>query len=196
PIRRDKTFFFADYQGIRLRQPQTVTSTIPTLPLRNMVTTGNFSALGTPIYDPLTLHNGPNGAPVRDQFAGNQIPLARLDPAAIGLIGLLPAPTSSRATQNFVFNPTQSQDTDQFDVRIDQNLGAADRLFGKYSFDNSNLTTPGLLPVAPNPGVSIEPFLSANGVQPASRVPLRNQSGTFNYTHVFSPTVVNEVRLG
>ncbi len=196
PIRKDKTFFFADYQGIRLRQPQTVTSTIPTVALRNMVTTGNFSALGTPIYDPLTLHNGPTGASVRDQFAGNQIPLARLDPAAIRLIGLLPAPTSSRATQNFVFNPTQSQDTDQFDVRIDQNLGAGDRLFGKYSFDNSNLTTPGLLPVAPNPGVSIEPFLSANGVQPASRVPLRNQSGTFNYTHVFGPTTVNEVRLG
>jgi carboxypeptidase family protein len=197
PIRKDKTFFFADYQGIRLRQPQTVTSTIPTLALREMVNTGNFSALGTAVFDPLTLHGGgPNGATVRDQFPGNQIPLARLDPAAIRLMNLLPAPTSARPTQNFVFNPTQSQDTDQFDVRVDQNLGTGDHLFGKYSFDNSNLTTPGLLPVAPNPGVSIEPFLSANGVQPASSVPLRNQSGTLNYTHVFSPTTVNEVRLG
>jgi hypothetical protein len=196
PIRKDKTFFFADYQGIRLRQPQTITSTIPTAALRNMVNTGDFSGLGVPIYDPLTLHNGANGAPVRDQFAGNQIPLARLDPAAVRLINLLPAPTSPRATQNFVFNPNQSQDTDQFDVRVDQNLGSGDHLFGKYSFDNTSLTTPGLLPAAANPGVPIEQYVSANGVATASNVPLRNQSGTLNYTHVFSPTTVNEARLG
>jgi outer membrane receptor protein involved in Fe transport len=196
PIRKDKTFFFADYQGIRLRQPQTFTSTVPTVALRNMVSTGDFSGLGAPIYDPITLHNDPTGAPVRNQFSENQIPLSRLDPAAVRLINLLPVPTSPRATQNFVFNPVQSQDTDQFDVRVDQNLSNGDHLFGKYSFDNSNLTSPGLLPSPPNPGVSIGPYVSANGVATASSVPLRNQSGTFNYTHVFSPTTVNEARVG
>jgi hypothetical protein len=196
PIHRDKTFFFADYQGIRLRQPQTITSTVPTVALRNMVNTGNFSGLGVPIYDPLSVRSGPNNTLVRDQFAGNQIPLSRLDPAAVRLMNLLPLPTSGRATQNFVFNPTQSQDTDQFDVRIDQNVGSGDRLFGKYSFDNSSLTTPGTLPAPPNPGVPIAPYLSATGTQTASNVPLRNQSGTFNYTHVFSPMTVNEARVG
>jgi hypothetical protein len=196
PIRKDKTFFFADYQGIRLRQPQTITSTVPTVALRNMVNTGDFSGLGVPIYDPLSRQAGPNGAVVRNQFAGNRIPIGRLDPAAVRLINLLPLPTSSRATQNFVYNPTLSQDTDQFDVRIDQNLGTGDHLFGKYSFDNSTLVSPGLLPSPANPGVSIEPYVSADGVATASNVPLRNQSGTLNYTHVFSPTTVNEARFG
>ena len=52
PIRRDRTFFFADYQGIRLAQPQTITSTIPTVAQRNMLLTGDFSSLGATIYDP------------------------------------------------------------------------------------------------------------------------------------------------
>ena len=52
PIRRDKTFFFADYQGIRIRQPQTITTTIPTLAQRDMVQSGDFSALGVPILRP------------------------------------------------------------------------------------------------------------------------------------------------
>ena len=196
PIRRDKTFFFADYQGIRLRQPSTITSTIPSLALRNMFNTGDFSALGVPIYDPTMLQRAPNGNLVRTQFAGNRIPLTRLDPAAVRLIGLLPLPSSARATQNYTFNPTRSQDTDQFDIRVDQNAGTGDRLFGKYSFDNSNLTSPGLLPSPANPGVSIGPYLSANGTATASSVPLRNQSGTFSFTHVFSPTSVNEARIG
>jgi len=49
PIRKDRTFFFADYQGIRLAQPLTITNTIPTVAQRNMIVTGNFGALGTPI---------------------------------------------------------------------------------------------------------------------------------------------------
>jgi hypothetical protein len=52
PIRRDKTFFFTDYQGIRTRQPRTITATVPTLAQRQMITTGDFSGLGVVIYDP------------------------------------------------------------------------------------------------------------------------------------------------
>lgn len=196
PIRKDRTFFFADYQGIRVRQPLGVVSTIPTLAQRQMVQTGNFSGLGVTVYDPETLHTGPKGAPIRDAFAGNRIPLQRLDPAAVKLMGLLPQPTSPAATRNFVFNPNIQQRTDQFDARIDQNVGSADRLFFKYSYDNTNLTTPGLLPVAANPGVPIGEFLSANGASTGTTTPLVNQSGTFNYVKVFSPNVVNEVRLG
>ncbi len=51
-IVRNKTFFFGDYQGIRLTQPQTYLSTIPTLVQQQMVKTGNFGALGSAIYNP------------------------------------------------------------------------------------------------------------------------------------------------
>jgi hypothetical protein len=189
PIRRDKTFFFADYQGLRIRQPQTITSTIPTIAQRNMVVTGDFSNLGRAIFDP-------NGVTVRDQFPGNKIPASRLDPAAIRLIQLLPPPTSGAATRNFIFNPTLAQRTDQFDARVDHNLGASDRLFFKYSYDNTGQTVPGLLPSPANAGLPIGPYLSADGNATATGVPLVNQSGTLNYTKVIGPNIVNEARAG
>ena len=129
PIRKDKTFFFADYQGIRLAQPQTITSTIPTVAQRNMLVTGDFSGLGTTIYDPTAL-----SGTSRQPFAGNVIPKTRLDPAAVKLASLLPNPTTSAATRNFTYDPQLTQSTDQFDTRIDQNLGASDRLFRQVQF--------------------------------------------------------------
>ena len=191
PIRKDKTFFFADYQGIRLAQPETITSTIPTLAQRNMILTGDFSGLGTTIYDPTTSLNG-----LRTPFAGNVIPASRLDPAAGKLASLLPTPTSPGATRNFLYNPSVTQQTDQFDGRIDQNIGASDRFFGKYSFDNSTLISPGLLPSPANAGVPISPYLGSDGAYPATSTPLRNQSLTLDYTKVISPTTVNEARAG
>jgi hypothetical protein len=192
PIRRDKTFFFADYQGIRVRQPTPAVSTIPTLAQREMIRTGNFSGLGAPVFDPTVRVDGP----ARTPFSGNQIPLSRIDPASRRLVDLLPIPDSGATTRNLVFNPNTSQRTDQFDVRLDQNVGNADRFFFKYSYDDTNLVTPGILPVAPNPGVPIGEFLSATGTNTGTTTPLRNQSGTFNYVKVFSPTLINEVRLG
>jgi hypothetical protein len=82
PIRRDRTFFFTDYQGIRVRQPRSSTSTIPTLAHQAMVKTGDFSGLGTAVYDPFTLVPGPNNTQVRAAFPGGRIPTERLDPAS------------------------------------------------------------------------------------------------------------------
>ena len=191
PIRRDRTFFFGDYQGIRIRQPRSTVSTIPTLAQREMVRTGDFSGLGTPIFDPEVTMTGQ-----RLPFAGNRIPVSRLDPASLALINLLPDPTLPSATRNFVANPKIEQRTDQFDVRVDQNIGSADRIFFKYSFDDTNLLTPGLIPSRPNAGVPISPYLSADGALTGTTTPLRNQSGTFNYVRVFSPSIINETRAG
>jgi hypothetical protein len=196
PILRDRTFYFADYQGIRIRQPQPSVATIPTLAHRNMVRTGDFSGLGAQVFDPFNLVDGPNNTRLRAPFAGNRIPASRLDPAARNVFALLPNPTSDAATRNLVFNPTRQQRTDQFDARIDQNVGSADRFFFKYSFDDTNLIVPGSVPVAPGAGVPIGDYLSADGVATGTRTPLRNQSGTFNYVKVFSPTFINETRLG
>ena len=166
PILRDKLFFFADYQGIRIRQPATITSTIPTLATRAMVSSGNFNAFGTPVFDPDTLHDGPNNTQVRDPFPNNMVPTARLDPAAVKLTQFLPAPTTSSTTRNFTYNPTTAQRTDQFDVRIDQNVGPADRLFFKYSYNDTDLTTPGRLPSPATPA-----FRSARISRPTAHGP-------------------------
>ena len=200
PIIRNRTFFFGDYQGIRLVQPQTITSTIPTLVQQQMVETGNFSALGTPIYNPYATQQMA-GVKQRVAFAGSQIPVSLLDPAAARLFKLLPVPTSSRAVNNFTFDPALTQRTDQFDIRLDQNLGASDHLFFRYSYDNTNQVVPGTLPAPANAGIPIGAYLATTGTGTTStatgtKTPLLNQSAVLGYTRTFSPNTVLESHLG
>ncbi len=193
PVIKDKTFFFADYQGIRLSQPETRTSTIPSAALRQMALTGNFAGLGVPLYNPFATVKSAAGATLRTPFAGNQIPQAMLDPASLKLIGLLPTPTSGGKTNNYTFDPALTQRTDQFDVRVDQNVGASDRIFFRYGYDNSNEINPGVIPSPSNPGVPIGPYLSTG--TNATTTPLVNQSATLGYTKVLSPTTVSETHF-
>src|SRR5215471_15285561 len=65
PIRRDRTFFFMDYQGWRVRNALTFSSSVPT----DLMRTGDFSELNRVVYDPLS----------QTQFANNRIPATRLD---------------------------------------------------------------------------------------------------------------------
>lgn len=192
PIVHNKTFFFADYQGIRLAQPQTITTTIPTLALRQMAITGDFSGLGTPIYNPFSTTTGIDGQTVRVAFPNNRIPTSLLDPAAGRILRLLPIPTSSASTNNFTFNPALTQQTDQFDVRADQIAGTSDRLFFRYGYDNSTQVVPGALPAPADAGIG--PYLATNGQ--GITTPLLNQSATLGYTKVLNPTTVSETHFG
>lgn len=196
PIVKNSTFFFADYQGIRVVQPQTSTSTIPGLAQQQMVQTGDFSGLGTPIYNPYSVTTLPNGTTTRTVFPNNQIPQNLLDPAARGLFRLLPNPTAPGNTNNFTFNPNLTQQTDQFDVRIDQNLGASNRLFFRYGYDNSNQTVPGVLPARQDTGLPVGEYLAATGGSSATSTPLFNQSATLGYTRAFNSTTVGEAHFG
>jgi Carboxypeptidase regulatory-like domain len=194
PIIKNRTFFFGDYQGIRLSTPQVSTSTITTLAQQQMLQTGNFSGLGTTIYNPYSTTTSATGVVTRNPFPGNQIPANLLDPAAVKLTSLLPVPTSGGATNNYIYNGTLTQRTDQFDVRIDQNLGASGRLFGRYGYDNSTQVTPGTIPSPANTSISIGPYLSTNAG--GTTTPLLNQSATIGYTRTLSPTMVSESHFG
>jgi hypothetical protein len=149
PIRKDKTFFFMDYQGYRVRTPSSSTNTIPTLVQRNEVFTGDFSPLGRTIYNPYDVIAGPNGTQVRQPFPGNKVPSQLLDPIAAKVLQMVPVPQNAAATQNYTFSPTATQRTDQFDVRGDQNLGKADRVFFKYTYISTDSLSPGNLPSVP-----------------------------------------------
>lgn len=195
PIRKNKTFFFGDYQGTRLGQPQTYTSTIPTVTQRHMVETGAFAGLGTAIYNPFSISQNAHGQSVRSPFPGNVIPPSMLDPAAIKLMTLLPTPTNSGLTNNFTFEPTNAQNIDQFDLRADQNIGMGDRLFVKYGFIRSIESAPGVLPAPANSSIPLGPYLGINGDE-GYTAPMQNQSGTINYVKVISPTTVNDAQVG
>jgi hypothetical protein len=193
PILRNKVFFFVDYEGIRASQPQTATSTIPTLAQQQMVATGNFSSFGTTIYNPYSTTTA-GGTTVRNAFPGNQIPAALLDPAAGRIIQLLPAPTNGKTANNYTFDAPSVQQTDQFDVRIDQNLRASDHLFVRYGYDKSDFVTPGIVPSPANSPVPIGPYVSTNAS--GTSEPLFNQSATLGYTKVVGANFVSDSHLG
>ena len=189
PIIRDHTFFFADYQGIRQSVPQTFTTTIPTLAQRAMVRSGNFAAFGTQLYNPYSTTTV-GGVKTRAPFTGNLIPNSLLDPAAGKFIDLLPSPTNGNATNNYTITPALTQDTNQFDARIDQNLGASNRLFFKYSFDQTEQVSPGTVATVASGTATIGPYIATGGN--GTRTPVRTQSGTLGYSHVLSTTTLLE----
>lgn len=209
PIRKDKTFFFADYQGTRQLIGRVVTSTVPTVAEAG----GDFSALlAAPLYrtpggavttvasgnTPITTKdtNG-NTIQVRQgmafrptdhlAYAGNVIPLGTFDPAAAGLLARYPQPTSTALANNFTRRGNEPDNQDQFDVRIDHRFSRRDQVFGRYSYFKDFTQPVTALP----DGSGTVGGTSALGPQDTLA-----QSIAGNYVHVFSPIFTNEVRAG
>ncbi|MFN7929498.1 MAG: hypothetical protein U0Y68_16445 [Blastocatellia bacterium] len=178
-IIKDKTFFFGDYQGTRIRDSKTYLSTVPTLKMR----AGDFSELSRVIYDPLT--NKP--------FTGNIIPAAQFDPAAKNIIAqLYPEPNvagrkaaNGQIIDNFLYNPVLQREDDQFDGKIDNYFSSANHFFGRYSFERTHRFLPASIPH----GDAGTTFGAGNGL-------VRAQSLALNDTYTFSPRWLNEFRFG
>src|SRR4030095_16257562 len=131
PIQRNKTFFFADYQGTRLQTGTIRTSTVPTSLQRQGI-------FGTPILDPTTTQNTANGL-VRDRFLNDTIPTIRIDPAALAVVNRYPLPnvfTGGReaTANNYIRVGNETTDQEQFGIRVDHNLNLNNRLFGRYEY--------------------------------------------------------------
>ncbi len=122
---RNKTFFFFNYEGLRIRQAQSKVSSVPTAALR----TGDESSEGKPIFDPLTTVSSGSSF-VRQPFPNNVIPSNRLDPAAKNLLGYYPLPNvGGGVVNNYVDSQSRQTDSDQFTIRVDQQLSQKDSLF-------------------------------------------------------------------
>ncbi len=137
---RNKTFFFVNYEGFRLRQGQSFTETVPTPAERN----GDFSALGVPIYDPTTTCGVSGGTAClpgaalynRRQFPGNVIPASQLNPTSLKLLNLYPLPNAGagNSVNNFVTNASVGGNNNQTVVRIDQNISDKQHLSARYTY--------------------------------------------------------------
>ncbi|MCX6552077.1 MAG: TonB-dependent receptor [Acidobacteria bacterium] len=126
PIRRDKTFFFASYQGTRVSQvPLDRTAVVPTQAMRN----GDFSGLLTASGALVVVKDPQTGLP----FPGNQIPVSRFDPVAVALLQYIPVPTDSSGLVRVPLLNTL--DDDQYLGKVDHQLTSAVRLTGRYMFD-------------------------------------------------------------
>ncbi len=180
PILKNRTFFFGDFLRYSNSQSQFNLFTVPTVAFRN----GDLSASSTPIYDPST-GNTATGAN-RQQFAGNQIPRARFSPVAQNILTLIPLPNTNGTslTNNYQVNTGFQQTTNTFDIKIDHKLRAADQLTYRYSYQSTDTFQGPAFGLAGGPGNS--------GATGTNRV----YNTAAEYTHLFSPTLFTDVRVG
>lgn len=172
PIRKNKTFFFVDYEGSRDSSVVPLTGNTALPAWRN----GDFSGISTVVKDPLT------GL----AFPGNMIPSSRISPV-------------SQKLQNFFFplpnygppglqvgnyrgsfpGTTQFTNFDDFGVRIDQNFGNGDKVFARANYKEM-----------PTRGRYLSLPVELLDQIRASRI------GVVSWTHLFSPSLLNEARAG
>jgi hypothetical protein len=186
PIKRNKTFVFGYYEGYKIRQAQTYLDSVPTPLMR----TGNLSPLGKPIYDPLT-YDASTG--LKQRFPNDTIPASRLDVPAQRMITLNePQPNGPGVGNNYLYNPKRNSNSNGFGVRIDHQIRQNDNIFGRIILQNFELDDPGILPLPILPS----PFTQNKSTIEAAPETLNARGLAFGYTHVFTPQLVNELRLG
>lgn len=98
PVLRNRTFFFVNFEGSREGNGLSHTSNVPTLAMRR----GDFTGC-SPLYNPYSVHMV-DGAPMRDPFPGNLIPVSLQDPVGRRIIGFYPEPNAPGANQPWVQN--------------------------------------------------------------------------------------------
>jgi hypothetical protein len=183
PIVRNRAFFFGSYQGTRERRTYTATITVPTAEMLR----GDFGAIT--IYDPLNVVNG-----VRQPFPNNRIPADRLDPVAARIAQLFAAPNRPGVVDNFVGIVPRTDDRNQIDARIDVHVASQANLFVRYSRADGEITEGSLF----GPPGNGRPNLAA--VSGPQQLPLISSTGASSLvigeTHVFSSSLVNDVRAG
>jgi len=175
-----KDFFFFSYEGLRLRQGLTAVLSLPPAAIRG----GDFSGTGTTIYDPLTLD--PNTGQ-RQPFPGDVIPANRLNPTTLYFLNrFLPNPApGSGVSNNYISNPNQTNNTNQYSIRYDRDFSAKDSITFRYTRNKTFLLLPrGDSGVAtPLPGLGELINLYGN-----------NHQG--KWTHLFNTTTMNTLTIG
>jgi Carboxypeptidase regulatory-like domain len=177
PIVHDKLFFFVEYQGTRITNTQGgLKAFVPT----NANRTGDFSALlnandpNNPQGKAIALKDPTTGLP----FPGNIIPLSRFDPASLGVMKYLPMVGGNGLT--FYSQPIQ-QNFDETLSRVDYNISSKDRLSGRFFWDRYI-------------GAPVFSYSDILAYKSGSTTPSDN--AVIQELHIFSPTLLNDLRLG
>lgn len=213
PIIKNKLFIFGDYQGTRIATSGGTIQNLGyggfyTIPTPQM-TKGDFSSLlgsaigsaggqtilQNEIFDPASTScvsgcGGSNPIYTRTPFPGNIIPQNRLDPAAMKIASLYPAPNQPFATgnvpQNDYYTTTPGKlVTDQGDGRVDYRLDDKNSIFGSLSWSNTSKS-------------SVPPFqgaLDGGNFYGSSEEDL-GRNAQLGYTRIWSPTIISETRIG
>ncbi len=190
PIKRDKTFFMGSFEGLRERRAASTIVNVPTGLERGGDFSRTFAANGNliQVYDPFSTRSNGAGGFVRDALPGNVVPASRQDPVAVNAMKYYPlANTVSNAVtnqNNFANQGAAGVNLDQWDVRIDHNLSARQKIFGRYSKRNTE-TVPAIF------------FPKETTIAEGRVIESDNVHGAvFDYTNTLSPTMILNARLG
>jgi hypothetical protein len=169
PVRRNRTFFFFDYEGRRMNEGITQVTNVPTALERK----GDFSqSLSQPI-DPYTQAPFPNG----------KISSDRIGAIGSAIANLYPLPDRNAPGQNYVSSPVLRDRDDRFDARLDHKVSAKSSLVGRYSFSDRDYYEP-----FSGPSFARIPGYGAN-------VPRRAQNVMIGEDHTFRASLINQVRV-
>ncbi len=165
---KDKTFFFADYEGNRRRFTTPEVLSVPTSAMR----AGDLTNLpGGAVIDPAT------GSP----FPGNQIPKSQLNPVAQSLFNnYVPLPNFGNGVDtngNYRAQAATPAGINGYDVRVDHNINAQQQLYGRWTWKNVDTT-------------------AANNLLPSERDHETNRNLILSHNYSIRPTLLNEVRFG
>ena len=175
PIKKDKTFFFFNWEGARRRTGQTFSSDdIPHPP----EVLGDFSnRVDTTILDPLS----------GEAFPNMTIPEARMDPLGRKFASFYPRPNrdgndiTRRPRDNYLFNVSNPLDQNVYTTRVDHYFGPSDRIFGRYT-------------ASPNVAVRLPRFPIEVADPTAANINNDHDQITIAWVHNFSPGLINDFR--
>jgi hypothetical protein len=220
PIIKDRTFFFVDYEGFRVKQALPQLSLVPTQAeiggdFSSFLTTtvapqvnagGNvipgstaYDCSGHPTYygeifnSRLTQTSTVNasgfcGVPIGVDASGNPtniFPKSLIDPLAARLSALFPIPNANFNGSNFLSEPLKTYNRNNADIRVDHKINDRDSLFGTFSYEAQPSFTPSPFQNALDGGAFSDGYENDSF-----------RSAAISETHIFSPQMINEFRLG
>jgi hypothetical protein len=166
PIKRDKAFYFGDYEALRIIQGSTTVNTVPTK--YQVANPGDFTDVG-----------GPN------------ISASMVTPG-LNFFKMFPSPNSG--TNSYTYSPNSKYDSTTVDVRGDYRFNDNNSIFARYAYNNITVVTPSSLPSVTFSGVgSIDPGGSVS--YPGTAHDIADQA-ILNYVHIFSPKTTLELKAG
>jgi hypothetical protein len=208
---QNRTFFFADYAGLREKRGQVFVNTVPTAQAR----AGDFSDFRDlngnliPIFDPLTTRGNPNFNPalpvsasnpqfLRDPFPGNVIPAGRLHPVGQNVASIYPLPNAPGNFNNYTSTVNRDVIDNVFSGRVDHRLSEKDSMFVRFNWGRFQLDAPQGQAACclPTPAEAAARFDLGPFVAGIQNTRLTTHGMAFNHSRVVSSSLVNELRAG
>jgi hypothetical protein len=202
PIIRNKLFFFGDYAGQREMRGLDYLNTVPTAQTR----VGNFSDFRTPagaliqIWNPFSTRVNPANPSgfIRDPFPNNTIQPSLMSQVGLNVASVYPLPNLPGSFNNYQAAPNRVIDDNQYTVRADYQLSQKDNLFFRYQQQWYDLDAPqGQANCClPTPAEAAQKFQLGPYVAGIQYTRLRTHGGAFNWSRVWTPSIVGEFRTG